>query len=75
VARRDTGNGCCRICRHGLEKWFSKTRLEKLLMSFPPRVADVNVKWLEDRTFECPVWRDGECLRGAGVGGGRDGGG
>ena len=67
VERRDTGNGWCRICRHGLEKVMYS-------ISFPSRVADVDVKGLSDGTFDCPVWRDGECLRGAG-GGGRDGGG
>ena len=60
VERLDTGNGWCRICRHGLEK---------VLYSFPSRVADVDVKRSGyDQTFNCPVWRDGECLRGAGVG-------
>ena len=61
VARRDTGNGWCCICRHGLKKVMYTS-------DFPSRVADVDVKGLEDRTFECPVWRDGECLRGAGGG-------
>ena len=65
VERWSGGNGYCRIRRHGLVK---------ILNSFPSRVADVDVKGLPDRTFDCPVWRDGECLRGAG-GGGRDGGG
>ena len=56
------GNGWCRICRHGLEKVMYSS-------DFPSRVADVDVKRLRDdmRLF-CPVWRDGECLRGAGGG-------
>ena len=64
VERADS-NGWCRICRHGLEK---------IMFDFPCRVADVDVKGLGNHTFQCPVWRDGECLRGAGAGG-RDGGG
>ena len=59
VERPSTGNGWCRICRHGLEK---------VLYSFPSRVADVDVKGLSNQDFNCPVWRDGECLRGAGGG-------
>ena len=59
VERACGGNGWCDMCRHGLEK---------LLMSFPSRVADVDVKGLGDGTFSCPLWRDGECLRGAGGG-------
>ena len=65
VERACGGNGWCDMCRHGLEK---------SLYDFPSRVADVDVKGLGNTTFWCPVWRDGECLRGAG-GGGRDGGG
>jgi hypothetical protein len=34
----------------------------------PSRVADVDVKGLGDQEFDCRVWRDGECLRGAGGG-------
>ena len=61
VERPSGGNGWCDICRHGLEKlmWSG---------DFPYCVADVDVKWLRDTTFSCPVWRDGECLRGAGGG-------
>ena len=59
VERYSGGNGYCGICRHGLEK---------IMYVFPSRVADVDVKRLGDARFECPVWRDGECLRGAGGG-------
>ena len=61
VERWSTSYGWCRILRHGLEKslWNS---------DFSSRVADVDVKGLDDDTFLCPVWRDGECLRGAGGG-------
>ena len=59
VERYSGGNGWCRICRHGLEK---------VLYSFTFRISDVDVKVLGDATFHCPVWRDGECLRGAGGG-------
>ena len=67
LERAETGNGYCHIRRHGLSKSLSNS-------NFPSRVADVDVKCLRDQTFLCPVWRDGECLKGAG-GGGRDGGG
>ena len=68
VERYSGGDGVCRIRRHGLEK---------ILMSFPSSVGDVDVMWLSDDKFSCPVWREGECLRGAGEweGRGRDGGG
>ena len=59
AVERANSNGWCNICRHGLEK---------SLLDFTSRVADVDVKGLPDRTFDCPVWRDGECLRGAGGG-------
>ena len=61
VERWGGGSGWCRTCRHGLKK-VMHTR------NFPSRVADVDVKGLVDETFDCPVWRDGECLRGAGGG-------
>ena len=59
VERRSEGSGYCRICRHGLEK---------VMLDFPSRVADVDVKRLSNSGFDCPVWRDGECLWGAGGG-------
>jgi hypothetical protein len=70
LERADTGNGYCHIRRHGLEKILRTS-------DFASRVADVDVKWLDNRNFSCPVWREGECLRGAGEweGRGRDGGG
>jgi hypothetical protein len=59
VERYCGGGSYCTIRRHGLVKFLSY---------FPSRVADVDVNGLKDETFRCPVWRDGECLRGAGVG-------
>ncbi len=61
VERWSEGNSWCGICRHGLEKFM-------LSSDFPSLVADVDVKEFGDETFYCPVWRDGECLRGAGGG-------
>jgi hypothetical protein len=63
VERGSGGNGFCRIRRHGLEKILYSS-------NFPSesRVADVDVKGLRDWKFECPVWREGECLKGAGMG-------
>ena len=52
VERRGISNGWCNICRHGLEKILYS-------INFPSRVADVDVKGLNDRTFESRVWRDG----------------
>ncbi len=51
VERSSGGNGWCHIRRHGLVKF---------LPYFPSRVADVDVKGLEDQTFRCPVWRESQ---------------
>jgi hypothetical protein len=59
VERYSGGNGWFRICRHGLEK---------VSYSFTSSLADVDVKGLSDQEFEAPVWREGQCLRGAGGG-------
>ncbi len=65
VGRARGGNGWLRICRHGLEK---------IMYSFPPSAADVDVKELDDREFSCAVWRAGDAARDAGaMAGGGDG--
>ena len=67
VARSQTGNGWCHICRGGQEK---------IMCIFPSTVGDVDVEGLGVTKFKCPVWRDGGCAAGAGEGDvGRGGGG
>jgi hypothetical protein len=59
VERYSGGSGWCNIRRHGLEK---------VLLNFPSRVADLDVEGLGDQEFLCPIWRDRDCLMGAGRG-------
>jgi hypothetical protein len=67
AVERADANCWCHICRHGLEKALYS--YPSGYSDFPSSVADVDVKGLhDDDTFNCPVWRDGECLRGAGGG-------
>ncbi len=66
VERACGGIGWLRICRHGLEK---------IMHSFPPSGADVDVQGLDDREFSCAVWRAGDAARDAGAMTGGGGGG
>ena len=60
VERAEAGNGWCRICRGGQEK---------VMFSFPSTVREMDVKYLGNQKFACPVWREGDCGAGAGGGG------
>jgi hypothetical protein len=57
VERCRRGGGYSRICRSGLEK---------VMLSVPSFVVDVCVQALEDSSFACPVWREGDCGDDAG---------
>ena len=61
-------SGCWHICRDGLEKMLHVGDAVR-------SIGDVDVRQAEDTEFECPVWRAGNCVSGAGerdyrVGGG-----
>ena len=58
---RSNGSGWCNIFRGGQEKIM-------LSCDFPSTVGDVDVKGLDDETFLCPVWREGDCGAGTGEG-------
>ena len=62
AVERTDSNGWCDIRRGGQEKAMYGSD------EFPPTVGDVDVKGLDDETFLCPVWREGDCGAGTGEG-------
>ncbi len=52
--------GCWHICRDGVEKMLHVGDTVR------SKVGDADVRQAEDAEFECPVWRAGNCVSGAG---------